>query len=805
LIQDLRFALRTLSRRPLFTAISILTLGLGIGAATAMFSVVDGVLLADSQYADPDRLMSIWQTIEGREGYTDAGETRLHYPQYRALKEESTAFEDVAIYAAAWGESTLSGGTRPELVNVGAATASLLPVLGITPVLGRWFLPEEGGEGAGAQDLVTVMSHENWVSRYNQDREILGKTVVLDNQPRTVVGVLPPGFRMQWLSASVVGAADPGPRDFWVPAGSPGWEIVRGSAMWEAVGRMALGVTLEHARAETSLILDDNWDWGTAQSIILPRMGEEVRGLGPPLLLLLGATGLLLLIACGNVAALALGEMQGRVHEVATRAAIGAGRRRIVRQFLTESLVLGVAGSALGALMALAGTRTLVSLAPAIPRIDLVRIDVTVLAFAAVLGTIAGALFGVAPAFVTAREAVGTTLRSGGRAGSRRREGLGRWALAGEIGLTVMLVVASGLLIQSLSRLQQVPLGFDPENVASIEVRPPNLRYGRGEALSAFMNEVVLEMENIPGVSNVSAASDLPFPGTPSGWAMRLRPDDTDYLMPEGYFVAPGHLGFLGISILEGRGILPSDDAEAPPVTVVSEALAKAFWGDQSPVGQELFYPMGSVTVVGVADDVKQGNLHDGGGLHFYAPFAQQSRRTLRFAVRTHASGVDVLPAMREALWRVDEELAITDAGYLEADIGDSAAEERFRAFLMSVFASLATILAVVGIMGVTARHVAHRTREVGIRKALGAEDSRLLGGVVGEAMRIGAVGIAFGLLGTLLIGRVLAAFLFGVGSFDILTYAGVAVLFLGVCGLASYIPGRRLLVVDPVTVLREE
>jgi hypothetical protein len=286
---------------------------------------------------------------------------------------------------------------------------------------------------------------------------------------------------------------------------------------------------------------------------------------------------------------------------------------------------------------------------------------------------------------------------------------------------------------------------------------------------------------------------------------MRLRPEDTEYLMPGGFFVAPGHLGFLGISILDGRGILPTDDAEAPPVVVVSQALARAFWGDRSPVGEELFYPMGAVTVVGVADNVKQGSLHNDSGLHFYVPFAQLSRRTLRFGVRTQASEVDILPAMREALWRVDGELAITDAGYLAADIGKSAAEERFRAFLMSVFAGLATILAVVGIMGVTARHVAHRTRELGIRKALGAEDSRLLSGVVGEALRIGAVGIAFGLVGTLLVGRVLATFLFGVGSFDLLTYGGVALLFLGVCGLASYIPGRRLLVVDPATVLREE
>jgi len=276
LFLDVRFALRTLAHRPLFTVVAFLTLGLGIGAATAMFSVVDGVLLADSQYRDPDRLMSIWQTIEGRDGYTDGGEIRLQYAQYEALQEESTAFGEVAVYASDWGESTLSGDVRPELVNVGAATASLLSVLGITPVLGRWFLPEEEGEGAGSQALVTVLSQETWVRRYAQDATILGKTVVLNDNTHSVVGVL-------------------------------------------------------------------------------PRMDEEVRGLGAPLLLLLlSATGILLLIACGNVAALSLGEMHGRVHEVATRAAIGADQWRIVRQLISESLVLGLAGSALGALVAMA-------------------------------------------------------------------------------------------------------------------------------------------------------------------------------------------------------------------------------------------------------------------------------------------------------------------------------------------------------------------------------------------------------------------------------------------------------------------
>ncbi|MEE8472786.1 MAG: FtsX-like permease family protein, partial [Dehalococcoidia bacterium] len=653
--------------------------------------------------------------------------------------------------------------------------------------------------------MIAGMSYDNWVRRYAGDRDVLGRTVLLNDRSYTVVGVLPQGFRMQWLSASLAGADDPGPRDFWVPVGSPEWEPAYGSSMWEAVGRLAAGVTLEQARTETSVILAGAWEWGKAHAILIPRVEDETRGIGSPLLLLFGATGVLLLIACGNVAALSLGEMHGRAHEVATRAAIGADRWRIVRQLLTESLVLGVAGSALGVVVAVVGTESLVAMAPPIPRIDMVRVDLTVLGFAAFLGTLSGVLFGVAPAVLTAREALGTTLRSGGRSGSRRRAGLGRWVLAGEVGLTVMLLVASGLLVRSLSALFDMGLGFDPQNVASIAVSPSVSRYEGRAALSTLMNEVLPALEGIPGVTAVSAANALPFPGNTAGWGVRLHPEDSTYHMSKGYQVAPDYLDFMGIPILEGREFFASDDADAPGVVVVGESLAKALWGDRSPVGEEMFYPRGTVTVVGVAGDARQVALQDEPPLTFYVPFAQHARRTISFVVRTAAPGVDVFPAMREALWRVDSELAITDSGYLESAIRHSAADERYRTFLMSVFAALATVLAVVGIMGVTAQHVAHRTREIGIRKALGAENPSLLGGVVGEAARTGAWGIGLGLLGAFWLGPVLASFLFGVESFDLPTYAGVAVLFMGVSVLASYLPARRILRVDPVTVLKEQ
>jgi predicted permease len=807
LSQDLRFALRTLRRRSLYAGVAIVTLGLGIGAATAMFSVVEGVLLADVQYRDPDRLMSIWQRLEGRSGYTEAGEIRLQYRQYRALREQTTAFEGVAVYAADWGESTLSGGSRPELVNVGATTASLLPVLGIAPSLGRWFLPDEEGEGAGDRAMVTVMSHDTWTRRFAAERDVLGESVIINGFTYTVVGVLPPGFRMQWLSASLTGADDPGPRDFWVPVGSAEWGESPGSTMWEAIGRLAEGVTLEEASTETGAILEESWPSQRPSALILPRREEENRGLGSPIFLLFGATGLLLLIACGNVAALSLGEMHGRMQEVATRTAIGAGRSRIFRQLMTESVLLGIGGSALGALVAVVGTGVLVELAPPIPRIDQVHANPSVLAFAALLGTLAGVVFGLAPALMASREGVGITLRSGSRAGSRRRAAFGRAVLVGEITLTVMLLVAGGLLARSISQLLTVPLGFDPRDLATVEVGLPDSRYGWDLRPAAwnFVDEVVREMEAIPGAEAVSAANILPFPDSPSEWAAYLSPEDTSYLMPELYSVAPGYLGFMGIPILEGRGLLSSDDAEAPPVTVVNQRLARALWGDRSPVGQAMIYPMGSVTVVGVAADVRQSVLQNDPPLTFYVPFGQHSRNRATFAVRARGRPQDLLPAMREALWRVDDELAITASGTLEAAIEGSASEERFRTLLMTVFAALATLLAAVGIMGVTTRSVSQRTRELGIRKAMGAEDGVLLGEVIRSAALTGLLGVGLGLAGAYALRPLLAAFLFGVGSFDLPTYAGVGAFLVLVSVLASYLPGRRLLEVDPAMVMRVE
>jgi predicted permease len=377
--------------------------------------------------------------------------------------------------------------------------------------------------------------------------------------------------------------------------------------------------------------------------------------------------------------------------------------------------------------------------------------------------------------------------------------------LVGETGLTVLLLVGAGLLARSLAGLMNVELGFRSERLATLEVGLSRGRYPDEESAAAFMDRVLREMDEIPGVDAVTASNALPFPGRTAGWASRLHPDDSTYLMPQGFHVAPGYLDFMNIPILEGRGFLSSDGVDGPPVAVVGESLARALWGERSPVGQEMYFPMGRLTVVGVAGDVRQATLEEDPPLTFYTPFAQLRRSSLAFVVRSSLPVQELIPSMREALWRVDDEVAVMKSGTVSSFIRESAREERYRTFLMGTFATLATLLAVVGIMGGTARQVARRTREVGIRKALGAEDGNLLGHQVREALATGVVGIGLGLLGALWTAPVLAAFLFGVETFDPITYASTAGLLLVACALAGYLPARRILSVDPVTVLREE
>ncbi|MGD8727295.1 MAG: ABC transporter permease [Gemmatimonadales bacterium] len=810
-MQDLRCALRTLRRRPLYAAVAVLTLGLGIGAVTAMFSVVDGVLLKPLPYDQPGRLVAVWQTVPfARKLAGDDGarwdRTRLTYAQYRDLSDKSTVYEDLAAYRAGTPDvATLTGVGDPVELRAGAASASLLPLVGVRPAQGRWFLPGEEASSAGDNGAsVAVVSYELWQSRFGGSREALGSTVTLDDRPFTIVGILPPGFRIHWLSAAAGGEGDPGGRDVWLPIGAPGWHAAEQGYSWETIGRLASEVTIEQARLETQLILSAHpHTFGDAR--VLARTAEETRGLTLPLVLLFGATAFLLLIACGNIATLSMAEMLSRRHEIAIRSALGARTTRILRLFLTESLVLAALGSAVGAMLAFDGSRVLVALAPPIPRLHEVSVDLRVLGFAAVVGTCAAFLCGTVPAVLASRHAMGSTLRASGRTSPNRRRFAGA-VIAAEVALTTMLLVASGLLTQSLSRLLAVDPGFDANGLATVEVRLPRTRYPTDATRTAFFRDALDRLEAVPGIGSVTAASRLPFPGYTSAWGMQIEGSD-QHVSPLGYQVAPGYLETLGVPLLAGRSLAETDGPDAPLAVVINETMARRYWPDGNPVGARLHWGGSAepITVVGIVGDMTRQQLYAETEPAFFIPFSQHPDETISFVARGKSDSRQLIPLMREAVASVDGDIVVRNATTLAALVAASASHERYRTLLTTFFGILAGILAAAGVFGITARSVAVRTREMGIRMALGARDSGVVWTAMREIVLSALAGIAVGLLGASWASHLFARFLFGIEPTDPTTYGVVAGLILIVCVLASYAPARRISKLSPVDVLRAE
>jgi predicted permease len=778
-----------------------------------MFSVVDGVLLKALPYRDPGRLVVVWQTIPDRFGRAGIegqlwDRARLTYSQYGDLSEENRIYERLAAYRAGTTDiASLTGiGSATEL-RAGAASASLLPLLGVRPILGRWFLPEEEATGSGHGGAsVVVISHDLWQGLFGGAADVLDRSVILDDQRFTIVGVLPPDFRVHWLSASLAGEGDPGARDVWFPIGAPGWPAGRYAYSWEIIGRLARGVTLDEARRATHAVLSGHPDThGDAQ--VYPRSREETRGLGSPLLLLLGATGLLLLMACGNIATLTAAELRGRRHELATRSAMGAGAWRITRLLMTESLLLGLLGSALGAALAVGGTEVLVTVAPPIPRLGEVAVDLRVLGFSTFLGLCAALVFGSGPSIAVSRGIVGPTLMGAGRASGHHHRFSG--AIIGiEIALTVVVLVAGGLLTRSLSRLLHVDPGFDARGLASVEVRLPFSRYPLQdpELRSAFFQNAIAQLESIPGIGSVSGTSRLPFPGQTSNWSVRI-PGTEERFSPLGYQVGPGYLETLGVPLLAGRALTEKDGPDAPLAIVVNETMARRYWPGESPVGNRLEWNGSTdpLTVVGIVGDMKRQALSTAAEPAFFIPFAQHPDWEVCFVARTRIDPLKALPLMGEAVRSVDPDLVVRNATTVAALVEESASQERYRALLMNVFGILATTLAAAGVIGVTARSVSLRTREMGIRMALGARGSGLIGATVRENLRTGLAGVALGLAGAWWASRLLTPFLFGIQTSDPPTYATVILLIVVLSVSASYVPARRISRVDPADVLRAE
>ena len=801
---DLRFALRALARRPLFTAVALLTLGLGIGGTTAMFSVVDGVLVRELPYRDPETLVSVWKAwpawrgVDGLDYVWD--HIQLPWEDYLEVRAGAPALAEVAAFQN--DEKVLYGRGVPTRLSVGMASANLFPMLGVRPVLGRVFADDEvppGGEPA----RVALLGHELWEGRFGASPDVVGSTLVLDRETYQVVGVLPERFRLGSDLLTVHdngGAPDAGLRDLWLPLGTGGVDC---GNCYEVIGRLAPGRTAAEARDEVQPLLVARPVPGEQIARVASRKEVVTRGFGTPLVMLLGAAGLLLLIACTNVAGLLLGEAPGRRREIAVRAALGAPRGRIVRQLLTESALLGVMGALLGLLLAWAGTEALLAVAPPLPRLEEVGPSLRVLLFAAAAGLATGVVFGLVPALSLARGAATASLRPRGGTGDGRPL---RVMVALQVGLTVVLLIGGGLFGRSLLRVMDVDPGFDPGRLATMAVPlPPGRPTGVPEE-AAFYERIVAAVEAVPGVESASVVNALPFPGGRASQSFGYERGGQELNSTQwARWALPSYLATLGVPLVRGRLLGEDDAGGAPGAMLVSESLAARNWPGESPLGKRVRWDGRDWSVVGVVGDVRQRALGAPVEPTFYVSIRQRRAGSLELVARTAGDPAALLPALQRAVWSVDPEVPIARPAPMTDLVRASEADERFRALLMWTFAALATGLASVGVFGVTARAVGARSRELGIRTALGAEGSALVRLVIRDGLSSALVGTACGLVLAWAGAGVVAHLLYGIDGRDPSTYAGAALLAVAACLLAAWLPARRVMAISPMEAISRE
>ena len=802
LIRDVRYAVRSLLRSPGFTLAAVLTLALGIGANTAVFSVVDALLLRALPYRDAGSLVTLWES----RGPAGAERSPVSPPNYLDWKVRSGSLRDMAAYRS-WGFD-LAGVEEPERLTGARVSAGLLALLGVVPEAGRGFLEEEDRFGARP---VVMVSDGLWRRRFGADPGLVGSTLKLNGGAYTVVGILPAG-------------ADLPAADVWVPLALEPYALTqRGNRSLTVLARLDRGATLARARAEMHTIAreaaqlhpdaDAGWD-----AVVVPLREQLVAGIRPTLLLLWAAVGLVLLIGCANVANLMLARATTREREVALRAALGAGRARLVRQLLTESLLLGAIGGSAGVLLAYAAVEVAVTLvAPHLGRAGAIGLDARVLAFALGASLAAGVGFGLVPAWRFSSPDPGQSLKeSGERGGTGARASLYRGALVGgEVAVALMLLIGAGLLIRSLARLQAVDPGFRSASTLTLTVSLPESRYAEPHAKVAFFQQLQARLEGLAGVTSAALASHLPLAGRsltvdvePEGQPAPLagEPRLADYVS-----VTPGFFRAMGIPLLAGRDLAGGDGLETPPVVVINQTMARRYWAHRSPIGQRLV--VGATvgadarprTIVGVVGDVRAAGLESEPAPALYVSYYQNPWPTMSAVVRTASDPGSLAAAARAQVRALDAEEPVYNLRSLDDLLGGSLALRRTQARLLGAFTLAALLLAAVGVYGVVAHAVARRTREVGIRMALGARGGDLMRLVVWRGMRPVAVGLALGGVGALGVSKAMAGLLFGVAPTDAVTFAGSALVLVLVALAACVAPARRATRVDPVVALRSE
>ena len=808
LLQDMRYGLRMLRKNPGFTLIAVLTLALGIGANTAIFSVVYAVLLKPLPYGNPGQLFNIFQTMP-EEGVKFTG---MSYMNLADLQRQSTAFSGLA--GTQFHQLTLIGRGEPAVVYACSATPELFSVIDVPPLAGRTFRREDGNPGAAP---VVILSESIWRGTFGADPQIVGTTIEIDKRAFTVIGIMPASFRFP-----AVNYAD----QIWVPLVQDPvfgkWMDRRGGHFLGVFGRVKPGVSVAQAQTELDAIAArlaaefpaENRGWEIRMQPLHSMMIANVR---PALLVLFGAVGLVLLIACTNIANLLLTRATSRAREMALRATLGAGRTRIVRQLLTETAVLGLLGGIAGIALAYWGVQALTTMLPHdFPHLNAIRVDYSVLGFALLLSILASCAFGLAPALFAANTNLQSALREGGARsgdlGIRRRA---RSILAAaEITIAMVLLVAAGLFLRSFSKLMSVNPGFDVQHVMQANIDLPISQYATPQQWSDFASSLLARVQAQPGMQNTAIVVPRPItdgqvnlsfeiPGSPPLSAGTSR--TADYVS-----ISPEYFGVMSIPLIEGRLFDQRDISEAPRVTIISQTLAREFFPNKDPLGQWMTFglpPDGAVPrqIVGVVSDVRDVALGQNPGPMMYVPFLQGPFWATNLITKSTLSEASMAAAIREHVHAIDKDLPVHGVAWLPDELEASAAQPKFRTMLLSLFAAMALVLAATGIFGVISYSVSCRTNEIGIRVALGASRTTILRMILRETLTLAIAGLAVGIPCALIAARLLSHMLFGVSASDPLTLAAVVVSLAMVAAAAGYFPARRAMQVDPMVALRHE
>jgi predicted permease len=804
MFQDMRVGLRMLIKQPGFTSIAALTLALGIGANTAIFSVVNTVLLRPLPLPEPERLMTFWHSAPAK----GLPEVMLNDALFAFYRDHSQSFEKMAAYEGA--RMTLTGAGEPELLIGASVTFNYFQTLGQEPLHGRVFSPQEDMPG---KNEVAVLSYGLWQRRFGGDQKIVGQAIQLDDRPMVVVGIMPQGFDFP-NPAERSDQSDH--MQFWVPYGlSP-----QKTSSWNlsAIGRLKPGVTPAAAQREIAALWDDfarqyNETLGTgATTVVMPLQERIAREVRTPLLALLGAVAFVLLIACANLANLLLAKATSRSRELAVRQCLGASAPRIARQLLTESLLLALLGAVGGLLLAAWSVNALKGLSSAnIPRIELIRLDWTILLFALAVTLLTGVLCGLAPALRSARVNLQSAIKEGGRSSasvSNRR--LNNAFVVAQLALSLVLLIGAALLLQSFKNLLAVNPGFRPENVLTGKILLPGSRYTNNAQVRTFYEQLLERVRSLPGVQAAESSQVAPFSGDSLGATFKVEGREPKAGAPAKAAqlrdATPGYFAAMGMPILKGRSFQPTDTETSPPVAIVDEKLARMQWPNGDPIGQRIAIggsPM--MTIVGVVPSVKNRSLNEETDPYVYRPAAQFVRWATTLVVRATTDPAALIPAIRRQVASLDPELPLYHVSTIEQGMARSVSAKRLTNLLLTGFAATALLLSLIGIYGVMSLNVGSRTGEFGIRLALGARGADVLWLVVGQGLRLTLVGVALGLLGAFGLTRLLESLLFGVKATDPLIFAVVAVVLSLVALAACYLPARRATKVDPLVALRSE